>query len=120
MKEIRPRMFRKPTGAILCPRCGRLTHPDAEQCLVCGLRRPGRWQWASGLSRWWRTGSFTGLVTVACVALYVLSLLFDPASSLRPRGPFDLFSPSGDALRALGMAGPVPWPPGAWWTVIAA
>lgn len=113
-------MFRKSTGAILCPRCGRLTHPDAEQCLVCGLPRPGRWQWASGLGRLWRTGSFTGLVTIACIALYVLSLLVDPTSSLRPSGPFDLFSPSGRALRDLGMAGAVPWRQGAWWTLFTA
>ena len=113
-------MFRKPTGAILCPRCGRLTHPDAEQCLVCGLERPGRWQWASGLGRLWRTGTFTGLVTIACVALYVLSLLIDPAASLRPSGPFDLFSPSGRALRNLGMTGAVPWHQGAWWTLFTA
>jgi rhomboid protease GluP len=113
-------MSRKPTGAILCPRCGRLTHPDAEECLVCGLRRPGRWQWAGGLSRWWRTGSFTGLVTVTCVALYVLSLVFDPMSSLRPSGPFNLFSPSNRALRDLGMTGAIPWQQGAWWTLLTA
>jgi rhomboid protease GluP len=113
-------MFRKSTGAILCPRCGRLTHPDAEQCLVCGLPRPGRWQWASGLGRLWRTGSFTGLVTAACIALYVVSLIVDPMSSLRPSGPFDLFSPSGRALRDLGMTGAVPWRQGAWWTLFTA
>ncbi|MBM4442950.1 MAG: rhomboid family intramembrane serine protease [Candidatus Rokubacteria bacterium] len=113
-------MFRKPTGAILCPRCGRLTHPDAVECLVCGLQRPGRWHWASGLGRLWRTGSFTGLVTVACVALYVLSLLLDPTSSLRPRGPFDLFSPSSRALLDLGMTGAIPWRNGAWWTLVTA
>jgi rhomboid protease GluP len=113
-------MFRKPTGAILCPRCGRLTHPDAEQCLVCGLSRPGRWQWAGTVGRLWRTGSFTGLVTVACIALYVLSLVVDPMASLRPSGPFDLFSPSGRALRDLGMTGAVPWQQGAWWTLLTA
>jgi rhomboid protease GluP len=113
-------MFRKPTGAILCPRCGRLTHPEADECLVCGLRRPGRWQWAGRISRLWRTGSFTNLVTIACIALYVLSLLVDPTASLRPTGPFDLFSPSGRALRDLGMTGAVPWQQGAWWTLLTA
>jgi len=113
-------MFRKPTGAILCPRCGRLTHPDADECLVCGLRRPGRWQWAGRLGKLWRRGSFTGLVTIACVALYVLSLLIDPMASLRPRGPFDLFSPGGRALHDLGMTGAVAWQQGAWWTLFTA
>ena len=113
-------MFRKPTGAILCPRCGRLTHPEADECLVCGLKRPGRWQWASGLGRMFRTGSFTGLVTIACIALYVLSLVVDPATALRPRGPFDLFSPGGRALDWLGMTGSYALEQGRWWTLITA
>jgi rhomboid protease GluP len=114
-------MFRRTGGsAILCPRCGRLTHPDAAECLVCGLRRPGRWQWASGLSRLWRTGTFTGLVTVACVALYVASLVIDPGATLRPRGPFDLFSPSSQALDWLGMTGVYAWQQGRWWTLVTA
>ena len=83
-------MFRKPTGAILCPRCGRLTHPDAAECLVCGLPRPGRWLWAAGIGRLLRTGNFTGVVTAACVALYVATLLIDPVSIGGGRGPFDL------------------------------
>ena len=113
-------MFRKPTGAILCPRCGRLTHPDAAECLVCGLPRPGRWLWAAGLGRLLRTGSFSGLVTVTCVAAYVLSLLLDPLASLRPSGPFDLFSPSHHALMDLGMTGAIPWARGGWWTLFTA
>jgi rhomboid protease GluP len=113
-------MFRKPTGAILCPRCGRLTHPDAAECLVCGLPRPGRWMWASGVGRLLRNGNFTGLVTVSCIALYVLSLVFDPMSTLRPSGPFDLFSPSQRALLDLGMTGAIPWRAGRWWTLFTA
>jgi rhomboid protease GluP len=113
-------MFRKRTGAVLCPRCGRLTHPDAAECLVCGLPRPGRWLWASRLGRLWRTGNFTGLVTVACIGLYVASLVLDPATALRPRGIFDLFSPSGRALDALGMTSAFAWQLGRWWTVLTA
>jgi membrane associated rhomboid family serine protease len=113
-------MFRRSGGAILCPRCGRLTHPEATECLVCGLKRPGRWQWATGLGRLVRTGSFTGLVTVACIALYLLSLVIDPASALRPRGPFDIFSPGGRALDWLGMTGAYAWQQGRWWTLLTA
>ena len=113
-------MFRKPTGAILCPRCGRLTHPDAEECLVCGLPRPGRWMWASGLGRLLRTGNAAGVLGAACIALYILSLLLDPLSSLRPSGPFDLFSPGHRALQELGMTGAIPWARGEWWTLITA
>src|SRR5438093_6100262 len=113
-------MFRKPTGAILCPRCGRLTHPEAAECLVCGLPRPGRWLWAAGIGRLLRTGNFTGMVTVACIGLYVLSLILDPLASLRPSGPFELFSPSQRALIDLGMSGAIPWRHGRWWTIFTA
>ena len=116
-------MFRRPTGAILCPRCGRLTHPDAAECLVCGLPRPGRWLWASGVSRLLRTSSFTGLVTGACIALYILSLLLDPMSVGRSPASFDpfaLFSPSSNALWALGAAGAFPWQQGRWWSILTA
>jgi rhomboid protease GluP len=113
-------MFRKPTGAILCPRCRRLTHPDAVECLVCGLPNPGRWVWTAKIAQLLGTGNFTGLVTIACIALYVVSLVIDPLASLRPSGPLDLFSPSQRALVDLGMTGAVPWRQGWWWTLFTA
>ena len=116
-------MFRKPSGAILCPRCGRLTHPDAAECLVCGLPRPGRWMWASGISRVLRTGNVTGVITVACIALYVASLIIDPAGLVGGRGPLDflsMLSPSGRALATMGASGALPWHQGRWWTVFTA
>jgi rhomboid protease GluP len=111
-------MFRKPTGAILCPRCGRLTHPDAAECLVCGLQRPGRWLWAARLGRLWRTASFTDAVTITCIVLYVASLLVDPAAALRPHGFMGFLSPGDRALWLLGAAGAIPWHHGHWWTLI--
>lgn len=114
------RMFRKRTGAILCPWCGRLTNADAPLCLVCGRRNPGRWAFAGRLSRFFRRGGFTGVVSGACIALYVMSLVFDPAGALRPRGPFEIFSPSPYALLALGATGARIWDAGHWWTVVTA
>src|SRR5882672_5032163 len=110
-------MFRKTTGTILCPSCGRLTSAQASQCLVCGRRNPGMWGFAGPLRALFGRRSFTNLVTVACVALYVASLLLDPRSALAVRGPFDAFSPSADALEALGAAGTEPWRLGRWWTI---
>src|SRR5712691_13544557 len=89
-------MFRKTSGAILCPSCGRLTNADAPACLVCGRRNPGMWGFGGPLARLFRAWNFTNAVTAACVGLYVVSLVFDPASALRPQGLFDIFSPSGD------------------------
>jgi rhomboid protease GluP len=112
-------VFRKTSGAILCPSCGRLTNADAPVCLVCGRRNPGVWGFAPVI-RALRIRDFTTAVTVACIGLYVVSLIFDPAAALRPRGPFELFSPSGRALNALGMTGAIAWAHGHWWTLVTA
>ena len=113
-------MFRKTSGAILCPSCGRLTNADAPVCLVCGRRNPGMWGFGGPLGALLRRWNFTNAVTAACVALYVASLLVDPGAVLRPRGLFGIFSPSGAALAMLGASGAVPWALGYWWTVFTA
>jgi rhomboid protease GluP len=111
-------MFRKTTGTILCPSCGRLTSAEAAECLVCGRRNPGMWGFAAPLRAVFGGHSFTNVVTVACIALYVASLLLDPRAALSARGPFDAFSPSNAALDALGATGAVPWSLGRWWTIV--
>src|SRR5205807_2224208 len=108
-------MFRKTSGAILCPSCGRLTNADAPVCLVCGRRNPGLWGFASPLRALFRRRSFVDIVTVACIVLYVLSLVLDPGAVLRARGPLSIFSPSAEALVDLGAAGVLPWQLGHWW-----
>lgn len=113
-------MFRKTSGAILCPSCGRLTNAEAPVCLVCGRKNPGMWGFAGPLRALFRRWNFTNAVTAACVALYIVSLVFDPLAALRPRGFFDVFSPTGRALDALGMTGSVAWAEGRWWTLLTA
>lgn len=113
-------MFRKTTGTIVCPSCGRLTSAEARECLVCGRRNPGMWGFAAPLGRLFRLRAFTDVVTIACVVLYVASLVFDPSAALRPRGMFDIFSPGIEALFALGAAGAMPWSLGRWWTLLTA
>ena len=113
-------MFRKTSGAILCPFCGRLTNADAPTCLVCGRRNPGMWGFAAPLRALFRHRSFVDVISVACVVLYVASLIIDPRAALQPRGLFNIFSPSLAALRALGATGVVPWQDGQWWTLVTA
>lgn len=110
-------MFRKTTGTILCPSCGRLTSAEASACLMCGRRNPGMWGFAAPLRAVFGRRSFTDVVTVACIALYVASLLLDPRSAMSGRNPFDAFSPGDGALMALGAAGTHPWNLGRWWTI---
>jgi rhomboid protease GluP len=113
-------MFRKTRGAILCPSCGRLTNAEARVCLVCGRRNPGMWGFAQPLRAVFRRRRFTDVVTVACIAAYLLSLLVDPTSAFRPRGFLDGFAPSNQALLALGATGAWPMGMGRWWTLLTA
>jgi rhomboid protease GluP len=113
-------VFRKTSGSILCPSCGRLTNADARECLVCGRRNPGMWGFAGPLRMLFRRRSFVDIVTVVCIALYVLTLVLDPTALLSSRGPFSMFSPSSRALIDAGATGVSLWQAGRWWTVITA
>ena len=64
--------------------------------------------------------SYTNLVSAACVALYVASLLLDPLAALRPRGPLDIFSPTDHALRIFGLTSGSAMMYGEWWTLVTA
>src|SRR3989442_10651012 len=109
-----PTMFRKTSGAILCPSGGRLTNAYALGWLVCGRRNPGMWGFGGTLGTLFRRWNFINAVTVLCVVLYVASIVLDPASALRPRGVFDAFAPSDRMLFSLGGAGTVPPAYGDW------
>jgi rhomboid protease GluP len=113
-------MFRRATGAILCPSCGRITSADADVCLFCGRRRPGRWPRLPGLRRFLESLDVTKAITAVCVVLYIASLVLDPRAAMRGRGPLDLLAPSELALYRLGMTGAVAWDAGRWWTLVTA
>lgn len=78
------------------------------------------WGFGGALGTLFRRWNFVNAVTVLCIALYVASLILDPASALRPRGLFDAFAPSDRMLLLLGGTGAVPWAYGRWWTVLTA
>ena len=113
-------MFRKTSGAILCPSCGRLTNAEAPTCLVCGRRNPGMWGFAGPLRALFRHRSLVDVLSVVCVVAYIVSLIIDPRAALQPRGFLNAFSPSSGALRALGATGALPWHEGQWWTLFTA
>jgi rhomboid protease GluP len=78
------------------------------------------WGFAGPLRALFRRRSFVDVVTVGCIALYVLTLLLDPTAVMRARDPFNVFSPSGRALLDAGATGALPWELGRWWTVLTA
>jgi rhomboid protease GluP len=113
-------VLRRTSGSSLCYRCGRLNRVDADRCFYCGALRPGLWGWGHVLGRVGAELDVAHLVIGACVVAYVASLVLDPATMMRARGPFNLFSPSHRALLDLGMTGAIPWANGAWWTLLTA
>jgi membrane associated rhomboid family serine protease len=78
------------------------------------------WGLTSVFQRVFRGRDVTTFISVLCIALYILALLFDPAGALRARGPFAILSPSASALVALGATGAPAWAFGQWWTLITA
>jgi rhomboid protease GluP len=113
-------MFRKTTGAILCPSCGRLTNADAATCLVCGRRNPGMWGFAGPLATLFRARGFTNLLAATCIVLYIVSLALDPGAAFRRRDFLGLLGPSAQALFLLGATGAGIWDAGHWWTIVTA
>lgn len=62
----------------------------------------------------------TNTITIACAALYVLSLALDPGALFHMSGIFDFLAPSGEALLKLGMTGGAQLHAGMWWTLCTA
>ncbi|MFN8177301.1 MAG: rhomboid family intramembrane serine protease [bacterium] len=113
--------MRQTQGAMLCPNCRKLISVSAERCPYCGARRPGLWGYGPALSRVIRSLDPVSLIPIACVGLYVLSLVLNVRSILQfSGGPFGLLSPSTAVLRLLGATEPIDLLVGHPWTVLTA
>lgn len=109
-------------GSMLCPSCGKLISVGEERCPFCGAWRPGLYGWAPVVQRFFgRQFDVLRLIMVACVTLYVASLLLQPEAILSGGGGlFNFLSPGSKALYQLGMTGGIAWRQGWWWTVFTA
>lgn len=114
--------MRQRTGAIVCPRCERLIAANEKRCPNCGTWQPGMFGFGPALNRWLGGKlDITNTITMACVALYVLSLALDPMAIFNfSGGIFGILSPSGDALFSLGMTGRYAVYGGRFWTLCTA
>ena len=114
-------MVRQPSGAMICPNCNKLISVSEERCPFCGAWRPGMFGMTPALRKLFGGNfDFPHLVTIACVALYVLSLALEPQALFHPSSPFAILSPGINALDWLGMTYGEALGAGRWWTVLTA
>ncbi len=113
-------MIRQKTGSMLCPDCNQLISVNAETCIHCGRRNPGMWGLMPFIRQFLGNFGFAEVVTVFCIIMYVISLLFDLSTVFRPRGLLSILGPSTRSLDALGMTGAYAMQHGRWWTLITA
>lgn len=107
--------------AILCPGCGKLISANAESCIHCGMKNPGRLGIHTTLQKLFRGRiELVQFIIYFCAGLFVVSLLLDPGSILKVEGFYNLLSPSNVSLFLLGGTGKLALQYGRWWTVITA
>ncbi len=107
--------------AILCPNCGKLISADAEACIYCGIKKPGKFGAVTTFQKFFHGSlGFIQAVIYFCAGLYVLSLLLDLSGLARFRNPLSFMSPSVNSTLLLGATGALPMQLGRWWTVVTA
>lgn len=106
---------------MICPECGKLIGVNEEKCPFCGAWRPGMFGMTPKIQRLFgRQLDLIGVITIACVVLYVLSLALQPGAIFRGGSLFSILSPGDGALYALGMTdGRALWTR-QWWTLLTA
>jgi rhomboid protease GluP len=113
--------MRKTQGSMICSNCGKLISVGEEKCPFCGAWRPGLFGYAPALQKLFgRHLDLIPMIVTACVVLYGVSLILDPAAIFRSFSPFSILSPSSDALVKLGMTGAFALRAGWWWTLLTA
>lgn len=106
---------------MICPQCGKLIGISEERCPFCGAWNPSMFGAAPRLQRLFgRQLDLIPMIVSACIALYIVSLVLDPAAIFARFSLFNLLAPGQRALYQLGMTGGVAWQQGWWWTVLTA
>lgn len=106
---------------MICPECGKLIGAAEEKCPFCGAWRPGMYGLTPRIQKFFGRGiDLVTMITIACIVLYVASLVLQPDAIFQRFGLFSLLSPGSRALYQLGMTGGVAWQEGWWWTLLTA
>ncbi len=95
---------------------------DEPSCPYCGLSNPGsRWKGVFRLKGGLDEESFIKGVIYICGAMFVLSILVNPASTRFSMDPFSFLSPDNRSLLLLGATGTIPIDKfHRWWTLVSA
>ncbi len=110
---------RRTTGSVVCRSCGRLVGVNDERCYNCGAWNPGLWGFAPLAQRLGHDLGFVQIVTWGCIAVYVLTLLYDPSGI--GRSGMSILAPSNVSLFMFGASGALPvFMYDRWWTVLSA
>lgn len=108
--------------SLLCPNCRKLISSSEEVCPYCGTKTP-----ASLLKRDFIGSLLTNpydiikIIISVNAALYILTLVLDPASLRLSGNPLAFLSPTNSSLLLMGATGTYPIGVyGAWWTLLSA
>jgi rhomboid protease GluP len=112
--------LRQRTGSTVCPGCGTLVGVNDEVCYSCGRRNPALWGFSPLLRRLGQDLGFTNLVTLACVGLYLATLVASPQGPMGGGVGLGLLSPDTVALLLFGASGFGPIYFGHWWSILSA
>jgi rhomboid protease GluP len=106
---------------MLCPSCRKLISISAPQCPFCGVKNPGLYGYGPALAGTLSRLDPVSLIPKVCLVLYVVALVLDLRSALRPQGGFlQILSPGLAALRLLGATSSVDLALGRPWTLLTA
>jgi len=108
--------------SILCPNCRKLISADEAACPYCGISTPGS-SWKNLI----RTTDYLGgdqiirTIIYANVAIFVVSIFFNPFHPNVSLNPLAFLAPSNQTLILLGGTGTIPIDRfHRWWTLLSA
>ncbi len=109
-------------NSILCPDCRRLISSNEPRCPYCGALRPGSQLRNNVLSRGLADGDrLIRLIIYTNIAMYIISLLFNPGLMNFSLNPLSMLAPGDRSLLLLGATGTIPIDRlHRWWSLIAA
>ncbi len=115
-------MVSRKRNSLLCPNCRKLISTSDDSCPYCGTKNPTslfKRDYLGSLVR--NPYDIIKVIIGVNVALFLLSLVLNPASVGVSGNPLSMLSPSSNSLLLLGATGVIPIDRfGSWWTLVSA